>query len=70
MFIWQQLPLQMNRARFFPVKSSTDPHKVYMVRQLSTGEWVCGCPSFIFRNTCKHVQKIKNQQLQIKPIKH
>jgi len=33
-------------------------HGLYTVRQ-SGGTWLCTCQSFMYRETCKHVEELK-----------
>lgn len=50
-------------ARFYYVKSFTDPNKIYTVRHVDFGDWRCSCPYFVFnRKKCDHIrrkQKVK-----------
>lgn len=52
------------KADFYPIKSKTSD-RIYNVRKLPNGEWVCSCPDFIFRSRkvrqdCKHIDEAKN----------
>lgn len=43
---------------FTQVQSESDPSKYYTVRRLSTGEYRCECPNFVYREKrCKHIEQ-------------
>jgi hypothetical protein len=57
--------MNMDKARFYQVKSFSDPNKIYVVRQLPDGSWHCSCPQGVFRGKCNHIQKIRHLKLKI-----
>lgn len=55
----------METAQFYKINSFTNPEKAYMVRHMPSGEWVCGCPSFLFRNQpCDHIRRVRHQKMK------
>lgn len=55
----------MEKAKFYQVKSFTKKGVVYTVRKLPTGEWLCSCPNFLFRNSkCNHIRQVQHLKLK------
>lgn len=50
-------------AKFYKVKSFTDPDTTYIVRRDVRGHWGCNCSRWIFKKRnepdCKHIDKVK-----------
>lgn len=52
---------QLNNLQYLYVPSESEKHKYYRVYLDSRGNIRCNCPSFIFRNICKHIIKYGNK---------
>lgn len=50
--------MKENRKEF---KSSSDDKKVYITETHSDGSVNCTCPGFQYRQNCKHVEELKNE---------
>ncbi len=47
-------------APLYAVTSGSDASRVWIVVwEAARSEWVCGCPHFTFRRTCKHATVVK-----------
>ncbi len=47
-------------APLYAVTSGSDATRVWIVVwEAAQSEWVCGCPHFTFRHTCKHANVVK-----------
>ena len=41
------------------VQSSSGSHQYKVIRN-SDGKWQCGCPGYVYRGKCRHINEVKN----------
>ena len=62
---WNQIQnsniIQEETNKEYEVQSNSDPSKKYTVTKYPDGNFSCNCPGFKYRNTCKHIETIKNK---------
>ena len=55
----------MKKARFYRIRSFTDPERFYTVRCMPNGAWLCSCPHFLMRQRqigeCKHIRRVRKR---------
>lgn len=54
----------MDKAKFYKVKSFSDPTKEYTIRQLPSGEWRCECWAFLRWGNCDHLRKHRHLRMK------
>ena len=51
----------MTDAKFYNVPSFTKSGVDYQVIKLSSGDWRCNCPHYVFRDKkCNHIRKMQH----------
>ena len=54
----------------YEINSFSDPTKIYIVSETTTGEWQCSCPVWIYRRrTCKHIENVQQYLQSLKKVK-
>jgi len=53
------MDLTLDKPRSFVVTSDTDPSKAYDMNVYPKIGITCSCPGFIYRNKCKHQERVR-----------
>ena len=48
-------------SKFWQVTSNSNPDKFYTVTLYTDDTWTCECNGFKYRQTCSHIDKLKEQ---------